>query len=220
MSIEKFVIIVAGGSGSRMKSDIPKQFILLKGKPIMAHTINRFVESNCKVIVVLPKEHLETFNTLILPNCLGQDIQVTIGGVTRFESVKNGLQLIDSNSLVSVHDAVRPFVTKEMIDNSFETAHKLGSAICSVELKDSIREVNPNGNTAKNRSHYRLIQTPQTFQAFILLDAYQQEYKDEFTDDASVVEANGISVHLIEGDYKNIKITTPEDLLVANTFIQ
>ena len=220
MNEKKFAIIVAGGSGSRMQSEIPKQFLFLKDKPIIAHTINTFLKCNCHIIVVLPENHLNTFKNTLLTHCDSENIELVIGGKTRFESVKNGLSSVNENALVAIHDAVRPFVTTEIINTSFETAKEYGSAICSVDLKDSIRFVSKSGNESKDRTQFKLIQTPQTFQSTLLLAAYSQEYNDSFTDDASVLEANGGKIQLIEGDYKNIKITTPEDLLVANAFIR
>ncbi len=216
--MKKYAIIVAGGNGSRMKSDLPKQFIQINNIPIIATTINKFLSSNCEVIIVLPKNHVTTFKNDILNHCNSQEMHLVTGGETRFHSVKNGLNFVQENSLVAVHDAVRPFITSETIENSFLEAKNKGNAITSVELKDSIRYIENNQNKSVNRSNYRLIQTPQTFNSNLLKKAYNQKFINSFTDDASVFEADGNTINLIQGDYKNIKITTPEDLLIANAF--
>ena len=218
--MRKYAIIVAGGNGSRMKSDVPKQFLFINDKPIIAITINQFLKVGCDVIVVLPAEHFSTFKNEMLHHCSSQEMVLAEGGKTRFDSVKNGLDLVADNSLVAIHDAVRPFVSVELIETSFSEAEKNNSAIASVPLKDSIRLITTDGNKSKDRANYRLIQTPQTFQSDSLHKAYNQPYNTSFTDDASVFEANGNNIHLIDGDYKNIKITTPEDLLVAKAFTE
>ena len=217
--MEKYAIIVAGGKGTRMKSEVPKQFLPLLGKPIMAHTINKFLAAECKVIIVLPKDHFETFEELVLPSCHSQNIKFTEGGITRFHSVKNGLELIDSDGYVAVHDAVRPLISLDTIQESFNTAQINQTAVTSIPLKDSIREIKENTNSAKDRSKYRLIQTPQTFSVTLLKKAYETEYLDNFTDDASVVEHYGATITLFNGDYSNLKITTPEDLIIAKALI-
>jgi len=176
--------------------------------------------TGCEVIVVLPSSHFETFKNEVLHHCDSQELILAEGGETRFHSVKNGLYCIQSNSLVAIHDAVRPLVSKRTILTSFKSAEEKGSAVVSVPLKDSIRKVSSQDkNTALNRSDYYLVQTPQTFQSELLLKAYECEFRDTFTDDASVLEASGNNIHLVEGDYKNIKITTPEDLVIANALL-
>lgn len=217
--MKKFALIVAGGSGSRMNSDVPKQFIHLHQKPIMAYTINQFLAAGCEIIIVLPKEHFSTFKNNILHHCDSQEMTLAEGGETRFHSVKNGLESIFEAGLVAVHDAVRPFVSVELIKNSFKVAEERSNAIAAVALKDSIRLLTKSGSESKNRAEYQLIQTPQTFQTELLLDAYRHPYRSDFTDDASVFEHAGHQIHLIAGSYKNIKITTPEDLLVAKAFL-
>ena len=199
---KKYAIIVAGGSGSRMKSDLPKQFIKIGDKPIMAHTISQFQKADCQVIVVLPASHFKTFKDLVLSHCHSTEMILVEGGKTRFESVKNGLACIHEECLIAIHDAVRPFIPTSIIDESFDTAVRSGTAVVSVPLKDSIRLYKEGHNEAVNRSDYRIIQTPQTFKSSLLFSAYKQEYKDFFTDDASVVESAGHTIHLIEGDYK------------------
>ena len=217
---QKCAIIVAGGSGTRMKSVIPKQFIHLNSKPIMAHTINRFLETSSLIVVVLPKEHFKTFNDEVLPYCNSEDLTLIEGGSSRFHSVKNGLSAIPANSLVAIHDAVRPLISRETISNSYSVAEEKGSAVVSIALKDSIRRIDKTGKSeAKNRANYFLVQTPQTFDSDLLLKAYNCEYNDVFTDDASVFEHAGYHIELVSGDYRNIKITTPEDLVVAKALM-
>lgn len=218
--MQKIAIIVAGGSGTRMQSQLPKQFIKLKGEPILMHTIRAFNIDNIQVIVVLPESQIPFWNELCQKQTFFVDHSVVAGGQTRFESVKNGLNSIkQTEGLVAIHDGVRPIITKEIIQNAYKEAEQHGNAIASVALKDSIREVNHEGNEAKDRSNYRLIQTPQTFQLQLIKKAFEVSYQPIFTDDASVFEYAGHSIHLIEGDYKNMKITTPEDLLVAESFL-
>ncbi|GAB4015908.1 2-C-methyl-D-erythritol 4-phosphate cytidylyltransferase [Spirosoma migulaei] len=211
-----FAIIVAGGSGSRMKSDIPKQFLLLKGKPILQHTIERFltVVPASQLILVLPSGDWSIWNTLCEDHNFHPPIQTVNGGATRFQSVRNGLQAIGaSDGLVAVHDGVRPFISPEIILTSFETAARTGSAVTCVPVKDSIRVVGTDGvSQAVDRSQYRLVQTPQTFQLTAFRHAFKTEEQAFFTDCASVMEYAGFPITLIEGSYENIKITTPEDL--------
>ena len=175
-----------------------------------------------QITVVLPKDQFEFWKWLCHKHQFDLPHQLVQGGETRFQSVKNGLNAlpIDTN-LVAIHDGVRPIINAQIIENGFEVASVKGSAIAVVRLKDSIRKQELTGkNHAVNRANYFLVQTPQTFEFKILFDAYQQAEDDNFTDDASVVEAMGNAINLIEGDYKNIKITTPEDLLVAAVFLQ
>lgn len=214
----KYSIIVAGGSGSRMKSDIPKQFLSIGGKPIIIITLEKFLSINDNtVILVLPKSSFEYWEQLKENYSTEiQEIKVVEGGNTRFLSVKNGLSNIPSDrGLVAVHDAVRPFVTIETIEKTFETAEQLQSAVVYVDSKDSIRMITTNGNEAVDRSKVKIIQTPQTFDLALLKEAYLMEEKNTFTDDASVFEDFGRTIHLVEGDYTNIKITTPEDIAMA-----
>ncbi|QMW00145.1 2-C-methyl-D-erythritol 4-phosphate cytidylyltransferase [Spirosoma foliorum] len=211
-----FAIIVAGGSGSRMKSDVPKQFLLLNGKPILQHTIERFLEvlPASQLILVLPAKEQAIWEDLCQEHDFHPSIQTANGGATRFQSVRNGLITITvSEGLVAVHDGVRPFISPEIIQNSFETAARTGSAVTCVPVKDSVRVVGANGvSQAVDRSQYRLVQTPQTFQLTSFRQAFQVEEQSFFTDCASVMEYAGFPITLIEGAYENIKITTPEDL--------
>lgn len=211
-----FAIIVAGGSGSRMKSDVPKQFLLLRGKPILQRTVEQFlvVLPASKIILVLPENDRLIWERLCETYAFYSSVQVVNGGTSRFQSVRNGLNAIDAaNGLVAVHDGVRPFVSPEIIRNSFETAARTGSAVTCVPVKDSVRFVGANGvSQAVDRSQYRLIQTPQTFQLNLFRQAFQAEEQPFFTDCASVMEHAGFPITLIDGSYENIKITTPEDL--------
>jgi 2-C-methyl-D-erythritol 4-phosphate cytidylyltransferase len=215
--MKKFAVIVAGGSGLRMGATSPKQFLLLKGKPLLRHTIDAFLDAynDMQVIVVLPKDYLEFGNTMIDKN----RIQITTGGATRFHSVQNGLKLINETSIIFVHDGVRSLVSQTLIQQCFEQALKKGSAIPAVAATDSIRLANGEESSVANRNNIRIIQTPQTFKSDILLPAFNQEYEEKFTDEATVVEAFGTKIFLCEGDYNNIKITRPIDLLLAENIL-
>ena len=211
-----FAIIVAGGSGSRMKAALPKQFLLLRGKPILQHTIERFLEvlPAQQIILVLPSTDFQTWELLCDQLNFHPAIQLVTGGSTRFQSVRNGLTTIqDRDGLVAVHDGVRPFVSSEIIRNSYETAAQTGSAVACVPVKDSVRVISDSGiSQAVDRSRYRLIQTPQTFLLTNFRQAFQVDEQPFFTDCASVLEYAGFPITLIEGAYENIKITTPDDL--------
>jgi 2-C-methyl-D-erythritol 4-phosphate cytidylyltransferase len=219
--LPEYAIIVAGGSGSRMQRDIPKQFIEVAGKPILMHTIEQFYkyDSSVRLIVVLPQEQLSTWRELCKKHSFKLFHMTVAGGSTRFKSVKNGLGAVHGQALVAVHDGVRPFVTPEIIGQAFRTAEEWGSAVATVSPKDSLREMTDEGSRAVSRLNYKLVQTPQCFKSGILQQAYDQPEQDLFTDDASVVESIGERITLIEGNYRNIKITTPEDLILAEAFI-
>lgn len=215
------VIIVAGGSGSRMQREIPKQFILLVGEPILMHTIRRFFAYNpaIETIVVLPENQLSYWKELCAEHDFKLAHKVVSGGATRFQSVKNGLAVVENKGVVAVHDGVRPFVPEAVIAEAFKVAGEKGNAVVSVALKDSIREVSGAKNKAVNRENFRLIQTPQCFKTDLLREAYNLPEETTFTDDASVVEKLGMPIILTEGSYENIKITTPEDLLWAESLV-
>jgi 2-C-methyl-D-erythritol 4-phosphate cytidylyltransferase len=221
--MKEYVIIVAGGSGSRMKSDIPKQFIPVNGLPILMHTIQAFerYSSEISIILVLPKTQFSFWNNLCTQYQFHPSYQLVAGGETRFHSVQNGLNHIqDENAIVAVHDGVRPVITTHTIQQGFLMAQQKGTAITSMPVKDSIRRIESNGdNKAVDRSAYRLIQTPQTFRIDWMRAAFSHPYQDLFTDCASVLESAGYPIHLIEGSYENIKITTPEDLQWASVFL-
>ncbi|WP_276499570.1 2-C-methyl-D-erythritol 4-phosphate cytidylyltransferase [Pontibacter litorisediminis] len=216
----EYAIIVAGGSGSRMQHDTPKQFLEVAGKPILMHTIEQFYRYSpaVRLIVVLPQEQLSTWRELCRKHTFKLFHMTVPGGATRFGSVKNGLGAVMGEGLVAVHDGVRPFVEIGTIRAAYETAARYGSAVVAVSPKDSIRELTGTGSRAVPRTKYKLVQTPQVFEAGILRKAYEQPEQEHFTDDASVVESIGERIELVEGSYRNIKITTPEDLLLAEAF--
>jgi 2-C-methyl-D-erythritol 4-phosphate cytidylyltransferase len=214
---------VAGGSGSRMGQKTPKQFLVIGQKPILMHTIERFLEADPQIqlILVLPPKEMPAWHALCEKYDFYPAIVTTHGGASRFQSVRNGLKTIKaSEGLVAVHDGVRPFVSCQIIQNSFETAANNGTAVACVALKDSIRIIENNDtNKAADRMAYKLIQTPQTFRLDFMREAFACEELPNFTDCASVLEHAGHRISLIEGAYENIKITTPEDLLWAEAYL-
>ena len=221
--MDKYAIIVAGGSGTRMQSDIPKQFMLLHGKPVLFYAINSFLKTfeDCNIILVLPEEHIGTGQEIIDAFFDYKKIKIVQGGRTRFHSVQNGLAQIDNDDcIIFVHDAVRPILSETLLKRCYDCAVEFGTAIPSVNIKDSIRQIFGNSNEAVNRNDFVLIQTPQTFHSKILLPAFKIDYKEKFTDEASVVEAFGLTVTLVEGEEENIKITKPTDLVIANAYLR
>lgn len=221
--MQKVAVIVAGGNGLRMGAFIPKQFLLLKGKPLITYTIETFLHaySDMEIILVLPEEHLERGEAIVATINDKERITLTKGGATRFHSVQNGLKLIQNEAIIFVHDGVRCLINTTLIQNCYEQALLKGSAIPAVAATDSIRITNEqNESIVADRTKVRIIQTPQTFKSSILIPAFQQNYTDAFTDEATVVEAFGAPVFLIEGDYNNIKVTRPVDLVIAETILQ
>ncbi len=215
------VIIVAGGSGTRMGADVPKQFIPMNGKPIIIHTIKKFHPIASQIIIALPIEHLTLWEELCLLYQFDPreyNITITHGGEQRFHSVRNALKLVDPNAtLVAVHDAVRPYISTENITQIAQCAETNGSAIPTINVTDTIRQVMPNGSSKTLvRSNLKAVQTPQIFDRKTILEAYKQPYNEAFTDDASVVEAMGFEVAICQGDPKNIKITYPNDIKTDN----
>ena len=217
-----YAIIVAGGSGQRMKSSIPKQFIELNGKPILMHTLEKFycAKSSINLIVVLPKSHQSTWNTLCLKHQFTISHQVCEGGTSRFQSVKKGLALCTEESIIAVHDGVRPLVSPDFILSIYKEAESKKAVIPVCPIVESIRKVKGDCSESLDRSMYYSVQTPQCFTSGLLHRAYQQEEQNTFTDDASVVEFLGEKVHLFEGEADNIKITTPKDLLLAEEILK
>jgi 2-C-methyl-D-erythritol 4-phosphate cytidylyltransferase len=215
--MKKYAVIVAGGSGSRMGSAVPKQFLLLRDKPVLWYTLEAFLGAydDMKVVLVVPSEHMEAAIAVVDATRAPERVQLTTGGSTRFHSVRNGLDMIKEDSAIFVHDGVRCLVSKELIHRCYEQAVLLGSAIPVVDSKDSVRLVTEIGNVVVDRSRVKLVQTPQTFLSTILLPSFRVEYREEFTDEATVAEAAGHKVQLVEGEINNIKITTPIDLLIA-----
>ncbi len=215
--MKKYIIIVAGGTGSRINSDIPKQFIELKGRPILMRTIEKFVATipEINIVLVLSPAHLELWKALCTKYNFTVSCTIAHGGETRFHSVKNGLTLVPESVVVGVHDAARPFVSSQTIIKTFQTAELKGNASPAIPMNESIREVANNNNKAVDRSHFQIIQTPQCFHSSLLKKAFLQVYNPLFTDDASVLESIGEKINLIEGNRENIKITTHQDLIIA-----
>ena len=219
--MKKYVVIVAGGSGSRMQHAVPKQFLLLKGKPVLYYTIHAFMEAydDLQVILVLPEDHIARGQEIIDAFFDYKRIQITVGGRTRFHSVQQGLKLVQEDSIVFVHDAVRCLVSKALIHRCHDAVLEFGSAVHVTACKDSVRLLTEDGNDALDRDLVKLVQTPQTFYSKMLLPAFNIDYKDKFTDEATVVEAFGLTVKLVEGDENNIKITKPVDMLIAEKIL-
>jgi 2-C-methyl-D-erythritol 4-phosphate cytidylyltransferase len=251
MSVKRYCIIVAGGSGKRMMSAIPKQFLLLDGKPLLMHTIERFhsFDPLIEIIVVLPSEHHSLWSSLVEEYSFGISHSVAAGGEERFHSVRAGLELVKAamletgrsdagqqddgrdedmapdtrpdsvrdESLLAVHDGVRPLVSHDTIWRCYADAGEFGTAVPFIEPADSVRVLQGDDSKPMQRNVVRLIQTPQVFRASLILKAYERDFDPSFTDDATVAEAAGIKIHLTHGNRENIKITTPEDLAVAHT---
>ncbi|MBX7051122.1 MAG: 2-C-methyl-D-erythritol 4-phosphate cytidylyltransferase [Flavobacteriales bacterium] len=220
--MKDFVIIVAAGSGSRMKTAIPKQFLELSGKPILQHTIEKFhrFNPNMSIIVVLNDEYITFWRDLM--RTLKMDIphEIIPGGAQRFYSVKNAIQSIqESEGIVGIHDAVRPLVSLKTIENCYSAARIKLTAVPVISLNDSIRIVQGTQSEMADRSKFRIVQTPQCFELSLLKKAFDQPYEEAFTDDASVVERYGYPVHLVEGNRENLKVTTAEDLRMAEALL-
>jgi 2-C-methyl-D-erythritol 4-phosphate cytidylyltransferase len=221
--MNRYALIVAGGSGSRMGTDTPKQFLPIGNAPILMHTIKRFFTSteHVNIILVLPTEQMDRWHQLCEKYSFSIPHLIIAGGSNRFQSVKNGLNSIgETEGLVAIHDGVRPFISKRIIEESYKVAKSKGNAVAAVEIKDSIRVVEKGINKSVDRAHYKIIQTPQTFQIHQIREAFHKATTTNFTDDASVAEAAGFSIELIEGAYENIKITTPEDLAMAEAILK
>jgi 2-C-methyl-D-erythritol 4-phosphate cytidylyltransferase len=219
--MKKYAVIVAGGSGSRMNNATPKQFLLLNWKPVLYYPIDTFLRAydDMEIILVLPEVHLESGQAVIDEFFQGKPIRVTTGGSTRFHSVQNGLDMINEECIIFVHDAVRCLLSTDLVHRCYNTAVEYGSAIPVVDCKDSVRLVKGDINEALERSAIKLVQTPQTFHSNILLPAYKVDHKDKFTDEAAVVEDYGHKVHVVEGEENNFKITTPVDLVIAEQIL-
>lgn len=220
--MKKYAVIVAGGSGLRMKTALPKQFLPLMGKPVLFYTISAFLDaySDVEIILVLPESHIETGEEIVAQTIDPSRIKIISGGETRFHSVKNGLEYVRQHSIVFVHDGVRCLVSSELIRRCYETALDKGNAIPAITAVDTIRIETFSGNQQIDRNKVRIIQTPQTFFSEIIKAAFEQDYVDSFTDEASVVEKLGVKINLIEGDETNIKITRPVDIWIAEKIIE
>lgn len=220
--MKKYAVIVAGGVGKRMNSDLPKQFMLLLGKPVLYYTLRAFLRAfdDLTVILVLPEEHIEKGREIVDAYFDPSRVLFTVGGETRFHSVRNGVAHIDGDSIIFVHDGVRCLVTPQLIQYCYDSAKLNGSAIPAVPISNSLRKLTETGSEIVDRTIIRAIQTPQTFHSKILLPAMQHiEFKEKFTDEATVVESYGIDIHLMEGEDTNIKITTPVDLMLAEQIL-
>jgi 2-C-methyl-D-erythritol 4-phosphate cytidylyltransferase len=220
---KKHLILVAGGSGSRMGSATPKQFLLLGGRPILLRTLEQFFayDSTINVVIALPEAAIEAWQKIVKTYAISIPHTFVVGGATRFHSVKNALSKIEGEGLVAVHDGVRPLVSHATIEFCFGEAEKSGAAIPTIPLSDSIRKkVGDGKSVAVNRSDFCAVQTPQVFRLSVLRKAYEQEYCNDFTDDASVVESAGYKVSLVQGNVENIKVTTPADLIFAEAIIK
>ena len=216
-----YAIIVAGGSGARMSSTTPKQFLELAGKPVLMHTIEKFASFDpaLKIIVVLPEKDIPAWESLCSSHGFNISHNVVKGGATRFHSVSNGLNRVEEEGIVAVHDGVRPLLTASLIRRCFSVAGQKGNAVPFVPIRESIRKVTGEKNEYADRNSFVSIQTPQCFSAVALKKAYSAAYNDSFTDDASVIEAHGEQINLVEGEPENIKITFPVDLAMAEAIL-
>jgi len=219
--MEMYALIVAGGSGSRMGTRIPKQFIGIAGRPILMHTVERFrsFSASVKIIIVLPPNQIDYWKSLCRDHAFEIPHSVAAGGTTRFQSVKAGLELVGPDGIVAIHDGVRPLVSRETLQRCFEAAAESGNAIPVISPSDSLRILTAGGSTPVDRDNIKIIQTPQVFDIRLIRKAYQQEYNAAFTDDATVFEKEGGTIRLVAGNMENIKITTPEDLIICEALL-
>ncbi len=215
------MILVAGGSGTRMGATVPKQFLLINGKPLLMHTLRTMhnIDMEMELVLALPEQHFSTWKELCTAHNFATPHTVVAGGETRFDSVKNALNTVSSADLIGVHDGVRPLVTKEVVERCFEAAEQFGAAVPVVPIVQSLRKMNGTGSIAVNRDEYYAVQTPQCFRANELKDAYAKAAHNQFTDDASVLEATGKDIALVQGNVENIKVTSPLDLQLASLLI-
>ena len=216
---QRWAVVVAGGAGLRMGTDTPKQFLELCGKPVLMYAIEAFADAceDIRTVVVLPPSHIEHWRELCLQHGFTLPHTTAGGGATRFQSVKNGLEMVSGDGLVAVHDGVRPLVSRQTIVNAYAEAARHGCAVPVIPIIDSVREISGKTSRALHRSALRLVQTPQVFDVTLLKRAYGQPYSAAFTDDASVYESAGYFIHLTDGNAENIKITSPHDLRVAES---
>lgn len=220
--MKKAVIVVAAGSGSRMGGELPKQYLRLEGKPVIVHTLERFrlFDPEIRMVVVLAPAHKELWEELAAAYDICKGLTLAEGGPTRYDSVKNGLKYIGEETLIGIHDAVRPLVSQKTLIATYEAAQREGSGIPVIEMEESVRRLDKEGSsTHMDRSSLKRVQTPQVFRSNRILEAYKQDYDPVFTDDASVYESLYGSVVLVEGNRENIKITTPTDMLLASLLI-
>ena len=220
--MKRYAIIVAGGKGLRMGGELPKQFIPIEGRPVLMRTLDAFhaCDASIQLILVLPYDHQAYWHELCAQYQFVVPHRIADGGATRFHSVQSGLTLVDApEALVAVHDGVRPFVSPEVIRRCYAEAEAHGAVVPVIPVVETVRQLVGEGSKTVARDAYRLVQTPQTFRATLLRRAYEQPYCDAFTDDASVVEALGSAVSLVDGNRENIKLTTPFDLIVAKALV-
>ena len=220
--MKRYAIIVAGGKGLRMGGELPKQFIPIEGRPVLMRTLDTFhaCDESIQIILVLPRDHQDYWRELCAQYQFAVPHRIADGGATRFHSVQSGLSLVDApEALVAVHDGVRPFVSHEVISRCYAEAEAHGAVVPVIPVVETVRQLTGEGSVTVDRNAYRLVQTPQTFRATLLCRAYEQPYTDAFTDDASVVEALGEAVTLVDGNRENIKLTTPFDLIVAKALV-
>ncbi len=217
----KYVLIVAGGKGLRMGTELPKQFLPIGGKPVLMRTLEAFYTYNSEIqlILLLPHSQQDYWKQLCREYHFSLPHVVADGGETRFHSVKNGLALVNTPGLVGVHDGVRPFVSQEVISRCYDLAAEKKAVIPVIDVVETVRHLDGEGSVTVNRDDYKLVQTPQVFDVELLKQAYNQSYTPHFTDDASVVEALGVPVALTVGNRENIKITTPFDLKIATVLL-
>jgi len=220
-----YIIIVAGGKGTRMGADVPKQFLEIAGEPILMRTIRNFHSCNPEmgIVLVLPRDQQDFWKKLCEKHHFQIEVTLADGGDTRFESSKNGIAALpdDANGAVGIHDGVRPFVSHDVIQRCFDIAREKGACIPVLPINETLRQVDENGTWHNvQRADYRIVQTPQCFQIDLLRRAFRQSYDDRFTDDATVVENCGVTIQMTEGNRENIKLTTPYDLLIAETLLK
>ena len=221
--LHRYLIVMAGGRGLRLGAPVPKQFLILAGRPVIFHAINKFIkyDPGLELVIVLPEESKGLWKELCMQYAFTRDHNIVAGGEERYNSVKNSMSLIRQKSLVAVHDAVRPLVSKATIDRCFTMAAEKGNAVPFIQPRESVREIiSDAGNRPLKREKIALIQTPQIFRSDILLAAYARPYEPSFTDDATVVEAAGHKINLVPGNPENIKITTKEDLILAEAMLK
>ncbi|MBQ5934455.1 MAG: 2-C-methyl-D-erythritol 4-phosphate cytidylyltransferase [Bacteroidales bacterium] len=220
--MKRYVVIVAGGQGVRMGADRPKQFLEIGGKPILRHTIERFLafDPSFEVIVVLPSAQKEWWRDYCRQSGFLERYSIVSGGITRFHSVQNALRYVGNEGMVAVHDGVRPLVSRPLLERIFAAAEEAPAVIPAVPVVESVRKVEEEASVPVSRDGLVLVQTPQVFAAEVLRKAYDQPFSPSFTDDASVVEASGVRVHVVPGDRMNLKITTPEDLQYAEGLVR
>jgi 2-C-methyl-D-erythritol 4-phosphate cytidylyltransferase len=218
---KRYAIIVAGGSGSRMSTTLPKQFMMLGGMPVLCYSLDKFYEAGAEIILVLPEQHFSLWNELKAQYSIAIPHKITSGGATRSESVYNGLKCVgNADSFTGVHDAVRAMISTKLINKLYSTAFEKGNAVPVIHMNDSIRKMEGGFNSAVNRSDLRIVQTPQVFKTNELLKAFQTSSSKNFTDEASLMESCGYLINLVDGEQENFKITYPHDILVAESLLK